>query len=241
MSPSARDEARQQREEARRRRRAEPARDEQPETSEDGQSSDAEPENGHSSHATGLDSLRGAATVAAAGAAVGAALGAARALTARAGGDDEDEDVDEGEPRDEAVQVEEPEAAEPDSQQEPEPEPEPQSEAEAEPEPRANEPERREPERPVAGASPDEASDVVDRARSQLLALHGAEPESISSLERTHDGWRATFEVVELRRVPDSTDVLASYEVLLDEDKNVTRYARIRRYYRAQADHEGVG
>ncbi len=77
------------------------------------------------------------------------------------------------------------------------------------------------------------------RAREQLAALQGREPESISSLERTPSGWTATFEVVELARVPDSTDVIASYEVVLDERKNVTRYARVRRYYRSQADRDG--
>jgi len=97
---------------------------------------------------------------------------------------------------------------------------------------------RSEPEKPIAGGTPEETTDVVRRAREQLEALQGREPESVSSLERTLTGWTATFEVVELARVPDSTDVMASYEVVLDEQKNVTRYARTRRYYRSQADRE---
>ena len=45
-----------------------------------------------------------------------------------------------------------------------------------------------------------------------------------------------TLEVVELSRIPTSTDVLASYELTLDGDGKLVRYQRGRRYYRSQAD-----
>jgi hypothetical protein len=60
--------------------------------------------------------------------------------------------------------------------------------------------------------------------------------ESVSAFERTHEGWLVTLEVVEVSRIPESTDVLASYEVELDDDRNLRRYARVRRYIRSQAD-----
>jgi hypothetical protein len=44
------------------------------------------------------------------------------------------------------------------------------------------------------------------------------------------------LEVVEVARVPESTDVLASYELELDDDNGLRSLARVRRYYRAQAD-----
>lgn len=229
---SDRDEARQRREEARNRRRGQA-----PESPAEAKQPQDEPQatDGNGGHPT-RDSLMSAATVAAAGAAVGAALGAARALTDRDDSAHEDaSDREHREPEPEAEAKSESESeSEPDETSELRAEPH----AEAAPEPELEPtPEPRE-ETPVAGATPDETAEVVRRAREQLRALHGSEPESISSLERTPRGWRATFEVVELERVPDSTDVLASYEVVLDEDRNVTRYARIRRYYRAQADHE---
>jgi hypothetical protein len=37
-------------------------------------------------------------------------------------------------------------------------------------------------------------------------------------------------------RIPESTDVLASYEMELDGDGNLRRYGRVRRYRRSQAD-----
>jgi hypothetical protein len=44
--------------------------------------------------------------------------------------------------------------------------------------------------------------------------------------------------VVELRRIPDSTDVLASYELVLDDAGNVARMARKARYLRSQAERQ---
>ena len=89
-----------------------------------------------------------------------------------------------------------------------------------------------------SGADPSEARRVVETAREQLAALLGKEADSVSGLDRNGDGWVVTLEVVEVARIPESTDVLASYEVELDGDRNLVRYARRRRYYRSQAGDE---
>ncbi|URM92449.1 gas vesicle protein [Streptomyces sp. MRC013] len=73
-------------------------------------------------------------------------------------------------------------------------------------------------------------------ACEQLAQLTGREPESVSSFHRTDDGWRLTVEVVELSRIPDTTSLLASYEVELDQDGGLTGYRRVRRYERGRAD-----
>jgi gas vesicle protein GvpO len=159
-------------------------------------------------------------------------------------GEDEQEHVAETEPqRDEAG------AGGDGDEDEDEPEQEQVAESEAEQEPRAEQEEPRQAEHrdepgdngaePVRGESLGATTDVARRAREQLLALQGREPESISSLERTPDGWLATFEVVELARVPNSMDVMGSYELVLDEQQNMVRYSRTRRYHRAQADGDG--
>jgi hypothetical protein len=68
------------------------------------------------------------------------------------------------------------------------------------------------------------------------VELLGAEPETVSAIRRNGDGWAVTFEVVEIRRIPESTDVLASYAVTLDDDGNLLDLERSRRYRRAQVD-----
>lgn len=194
-----------------------------------------------------LEAVKHAAKVAAAGAAVGAAAAAARALTSR-------DEEHESEP---AAEAEETPAAE---QESPKADAhrtshEPSQEAEEAPAAEQESPKarRRESgdeaseevptssadgrrEEPVQGASPDEATETVQRARRQLSALLERPVESVSAFERMHDGWLVTLEVVEVSRIPESTDVLASYEVELDDDRNLRRYARVRRYIRSQAD-----
>ena len=50
------------------------------------------------------------------------------------------------------------------------------------------------------------------------------------------DGWKVTLEVLELRRIPDSTDVLGSYEVAVDKKGELVAYHRTRRYPRNQVE-----
>jgi hypothetical protein len=83
-----------------------------------------------------------------------------------------------------------------------------------------------------------EAVDIVPKAREQLERLLGREAESVSGIERTDGHWTVSLEVVEMRRVPESTDVLASYEVVLDEDGRVARLRQTRRYRRSQVEAE---
>ncbi|UPZ28068.1 gas vesicle protein [Streptomyces sp. LRE541] len=78
--------------------------------------------------------------------------------------------------------------------------------------------------------------DVLRQARAQLAELTGMEAESVSSFERTEDGWSLEIEVLELVRVPDTMSLLASYEVTLDPRGELTGYRRVRRYERGRAD-----
>ncbi len=100
--------------------------------------------------------------------------------------------------------------------------------------------ERHEPRRAQSGEDRSTVRQLLRAAREQFEELHGSAPESVSGVARSPDGWSITFEVVELRRVPESTDVLGSYRVELDEDGNFVTYERTRRYYRSQAG-EGDG
>jgi hypothetical protein len=72
-------------------------------------------------------------------------------------------------------------------------------------------------------------------AADQLTEISGAEADSISGLERTEDGWLVRVEVVEVRRIPDATSVMASYHVEVDDNGVLQSYRRAHRYYRNQA------
>jgi hypothetical protein len=86
------------------------------------------------------------------------------------------------------------------------------------------------------GVSADEGAEIVAQARRQLEGLLGTEAERVSGLQRVDGGWSVMLEVVEVSRVPESTDVLATYEVALDDDRNLVSVNRGRRYRRSQID-----
>jgi len=73
-------------------------------------------------------------------------------------------------------------------------------------------------------------------AAEQLAQLLGRQPESVSALKPTEEGWQADVEVLELERIPDTTSVLASYRVTLDGQGELLAYERVRRYSRGQID-----
>ncbi|KIF01882.1 gas vesicle protein [Streptomyces sp. RSD-27] len=80
------------------------------------------------------------------------------------------------------------------------------------------------------------AAAALRAAAEQLAELLGRPPESVSSVKPTEDGWEAVVEVVELERIPDTTSVMASYTVALDEEGELISYERTRRYSRGMVD-----
>ncbi|MGA5642359.1 gas vesicle protein [Streptomyces sp. CS081A] len=81
-----------------------------------------------------------------------------------------------------------------------------------------------------------DAGSAMSSAAEQLAKLLGRPPESVSSLKPTDSGWEAQVEVVELERIPDTTSVLASYKVALDEEGALISFERTRRYSRGMID-----
>ena len=80
--------------------------------------------------------------------------------------------------------------------------------------------------------------DLARAARDQLAELTGRSPESVLGLRKDDNGWKVTLELLELSRVPNSTDLLGCYVVTLDDDGELVGYERVRRYQRGQAGGE---
>ena len=86
-----------------------------------------------------------------------------------------------------------------------------------------------------SGPSPLNARTAAGVAREFISELNGRDPVAMTSVEATDiDGWVVEFEVVEDRRIPSSSDVLALYEVELDADGELLGLRRTRRYLRGQ-------
>jgi hypothetical protein len=76
---------------------------------------------------------------------------------------------------------------------------------------------------------------LARRGVEQLGELLGRAPESVVSVAPGEkEGWRIGVDVVEVHRIPETADVLATYEVDLDGEGQLTGYRRVRRYVRGQ-------
>ena len=82
------------------------------------------------------------------------------------------------------------------------------------------------------------AGKAIGIARDVITELLSKTPESVSGVNKSEDGWAISLDVIELSRIPPSTDLLATYEVTLDDDGELVDLARTRRYMRNQADQE---
>jgi Gas vesicle synthesis protein GvpO len=75
---------------------------------------------------------------------------------------------------------------------------------------------------------------LLEEARKQVADLAGVQAETVSGFVPDGDhGWVVTVEAVELARVPNTMDVMSSYEVTLSEDGELRGFRRVGRYTRA--------
>jgi hypothetical protein len=85
------------------------------------------------------------------------------------------------------------------------------------------------------------ARQAVGLARQYITEMTERPAVQTTSVSPTEDGWLIEVEVIEDRRIPSSSDILALYEVELDIDGELLSYRRIRRYLRGQtADGGGL-
>jgi hypothetical protein len=83
--------------------------------------------------------------------------------------------------------------------------------------------------------------EIAREAKQQLGELIGRRPEGVLGVERADGddgGWRVTLEVLELSRVPNSTDLLGCYVARMDDKGDLVEYQRLRRYQRGQPDED---
>jgi gas vesicle protein GvpO len=92
-----------------------------------------------------------------------------------------------------------------------------------------------EPTRNEDGGSPDgrvSARELTLLAMRTVQELTGYRPEAVTGLEWDGESWRVSVDVRELARIPNTTDVMATYVVQLDEQGQLLGYRRARRFIR---------
>ena len=87
-----------------------------------------------------------------------------------------------------------------------------------------------------AARGPLTAADAGRYGLRQIAELTGKDPEGITGVEPTEDGWVVTIDVVEDHRIPSSSDLLSTYETEIGPDGELVAYRRVRRYTRGRGD-----
>ena len=82
------------------------------------------------------------------------------------------------------------------------------------------------------------ATELAKAALRTVRELTGFQPEAATGLDWDGESWCVTVDALELSRIPDTTDVLGTYEVRLDSAGSLRGYRRVRRYTRGQAHEE---
>ena len=80
------------------------------------------------------------------------------------------------------------------------------------------------------------ASELGQAALATVQELTGYQPEAVTGLEWDGELWQVSVDVLELSRIPNTTDLLGSYVVQLDEQGTLRGYRRVRRFTRSQID-----
>jgi hypothetical protein len=78
------------------------------------------------------------------------------------------------------------------------------------------------------------ATELSQAALTTVQELTGYKPEAVTGLEWDGDLWQVRVDVLELARVPNSTDMIGEYLVSLDEEGTLRGYKRISRFQRGK-------
>lgn len=70
------------------------------------------------------------------------------------------------------------------------------------------------------------SAQAISHAKSQLRELIEREPSTALGFSHDEEGWHVSLEMLERRAIPQHMDLLAKYDVLLDEEGNIVKFER---------------
>ncbi len=83
-----------------------------------------------------------------------------------------------------------------------------------------------------------EITTLVERAKQQLAALTGLKPVGVTRIAKENGGWHVAIELLEMSRIPATTDIIGCYEADLDEQGNLQQFVRQRTRVRGTPQEE---
>jgi hypothetical protein len=79
--------------------------------------------------------------------------------------------------------------------------------------------------------------ELVQEARRHVTELTGLSAETVTGLDRVGDDrWVVTVELLEVARIPNTMDVLGTFEVTLSADGDLLAFRRLGRHRRSATE-----
>ena len=75
-------------------------------------------------------------------------------------------------------------------------------------------------------------AELREKVAPQIRQLLNKEPECISSIEKTNEGWKVLCDVLDKKAVPETFDILKVYEFMIDKDVKVASFKQLRKIRR---------
>ncbi|MFQ5873048.1 MAG: gas vesicle protein GvpO [Dehalococcoidia bacterium] len=80
--------------------------------------------------------------------------------------------------------------------------------------------------------------DLAEGAKQQLAEVTGFSPVAVVGAIRDEEGWHVSVDVLEMARLPESTDILGTYVLSLDQEGNMVKFEKKRSRLRGESYEE---
>ena len=82
--------------------------------------------------------------------------------------------------------------------------------------------------------SPQALPSIVTRTAAVLSDVTGLKPVEVTGIAPDDQGWRLQVELLELAKIPPSSDVIAEYEVMVDCEGGLRSFQKMRSRLRSE-------
>jgi len=79
-----------------------------------------------------------------------------------------------------------------------------------------------------------EMMSLAERAKEQLAEVTGFSPVAAVGGFKDEEGWHISVDVLEMARLPESTDIIGTYMVTLDPEGNMVKFGKKRARLRGE-------
>lgn len=74
--------------------------------------------------------------------------------------------------------------------------------------------------------------EIQEKVVPQIRKLLNKEPESISSIEKTNEGWKVSCDVLDKKSIPETYDLLKIFEFVTDKEAKVISFKQLKKIRR---------